>query len=502
MPARPLSFWFRPALLAILVSSLSASPAEAKLLCFLQGLKASIVKPVLEGPSDRATEQTFRRNFVRSIVKNNLIDNPSAQARFSDDLMKSINYDAAQNRKQIIAKGRAKFDVVIVGNGVHGTIAALNLPPWLSVLVIDAGHRPGETFAKFRTSFPINSPELENTTANLFPNGAVQVKELSTERFVKPETLGNTILYNYYASNVSSLLDVSLQAKDVSFIERANGKIGSVIRLNLDGKPVEVQVNKQLLFSTGLGVPEAKFTDANTLNLIAREGSKPFSEKGIILFDDAMVEDGRLKNMQSSLHELYPDEEVAVVGSGDSANGLVEELLRDGGPKRIHWVRQKATTTEEFNKANKARYHTTLGPRINDPKFVMNPNHCTEIIEYPAVDGKKRFGLTTTSENGGQQTRMVNHVFITTGYENILYKDLSGSGYELVDVHGAVDGIGPDTVLSKRLTRNGKALPAQMIGPGGGKLATEDEIKQTITRNAVSINVTGPRTAAAAALIH
>lgn len=471
-------------------------------------------------------------------------------------LMEAIERDlqATSDRRKREAKANPAsqhYNVVVVGAGPNGAVAALNLKaasPHLRVALVDSAALPGEVFHTFGAFCWINSPELPAYSSNAFTGLAVAVKDLlgpgrvaSGPHFILPFLLGDLTELAVLASGADCWLGT-----EVGRIRKRNGLPGFRVSTNQPGVSFTAD---QVLLTTGLGrrpyygLP-AHSAPAEPRSPMGMEDQEHFDHLAARasrrVFENRLLPAGGRR----SFMEPYVGKRVAVVGAGDSANNLVEFLLgygwpevyglpgasqhqpgtlfgpgvgEPGGPASVLWINQKYLTKEAFLKGNKPRYLKTLPDNLG--RLELRPERLVDV--QPRAGGGFTLFLHG-DEHAPILQEQADYVWFGTGYKvtsspaiasltkhksgRALNEDEMGaflSGQEAVreriqvTVPGPFAGQWVEAVVGRRISTPGPTAGIFLGGAVAGALATPQELKDySLTQNPASINVNSPRASA------
>jgi len=445
---------------------------------------------------------------------------------------------------------RTEYDVVIVGAGIHGTIALQSLlrqKPNLKILVIEESDTAAATFRYPNNTFRINSsnrasgedalPLPGRGNINELPQLPIQVSDLTAVKYPTAGDLGSAVVAGLYAASISSKVDVLFTSNVTKIAENAFTQARPA-KFDISGKfktnsPFTVST-RSLILASGLGTPRVPDSVLESITPeMLRTRNALTSPPKVMTFESIM----RILGQSSNPRELLSGKKVAVVGTGDSANVLIEFFLgyaAEAGygvsnaqiapPAKILWVGQSRETCEDFIADARSRYaQIGTGFRSSDPNgdplIDATPNKLVSLKQ------RDRDGRLVLSLEDSSAKLDADYVILATGFEGQLYKlfdrqyDVSGisigerpyNDKDLINnffstVTGRTETTGNrNTDIAKEAFTyiGGKETEGSgiyVLGPAAGPLAKESELFGII-QNTVSIFNNSLRTEAAAELI-
>lgn len=485
-----------------------------------------------------------RAKFL-SLLKNDAIRGTIASSLEVDLRMAS----SATKRKieQIVNSGRdVKYDVVIIGAGIHGVIHAASLMrenPNLHVLLIENSDTAAANFRLARDMFRINSSNRASTQSRLpvpgegnineLPSLPIQVSDLTAEKYPSANDLAIPLVTGLYGLNKSyANVDVLFNTKVVKAIAaRTDGEVKGV-SIEFEGSKKEYSVNAQVVVATtGLGTPKIPFEvvrrekSKDELARIARLEKMP----QIVTFEEAF----RMLSQNSNPIEFFAGKKVGIVGSGDSANVFIEFLLgyapkkaygisdaQEKTPDRIYWFGQDAKTCEQFitgivdkdgkkiTSGARNRY-AQIGTGFRSSSKDRDPILKSAPKVKKAIEGRR--GREVQVELADGTRKDVDFLIVATGYEQQirqLFETREANDVAFFDKY--FDFVEGKTSISKgesvrigrslRSDRSNGGMSFLVTGPAAGKLPKDEELLGII-QNSVSIFNNAPRVESLAMMI-
>lgn len=261
-------------------------------------------------------------------------------------------YVAAATRylKRPRAAARETYDLVLVGAGLHAAAFLYRLRRIgadLHVLVVERSWEVCSTFAQLGDALVLNSPTFSRVgmNANVLPGHFIQVcdfDELAERPFPTAKHLHELATMVLFHADAEIRFGVDVR----SITSAADG-------YNVASRDSNVHA-RGVVVCNGMGSPR---TDAFTVDRRCEH----------VLFGDDFL--ARL-HQDGAFGESLRNRRVAVVGTGDTANCVMEQLLplvyphaeyalcREGPPqpRSVVWVGQSARNIREYFFANKTRY--------------------------------------------------------------------------------------------------------------------------------------------------
>lgn len=467
-------------------------------------------------------------NKIKTIFNNTLLKK-SCIRKLTTDLHETF----IENKKNIIfnppknIKTTSDYDIIIIGAGVHASIFSLNYKlkhPNAKILMIDGAKNIAEHFKS--TDYLINSPENRPTapkSTNVLPNSPLALADLGnpTDTFFLAHLLWQTIVLNSFAANSDILLDTQISQFEYN-------QTTKLFKVKIDTN-AEIYANK-LIIANGLGTPKFEnFVDKNFREeqiQLAKNCLDKICLPQVITFDDLIKYNENWKNKYNDnvYNKLKTKQKIAVVGAGDAANVLIE-FLYDAAPDKayedvnnqnlyqsisnLYWFAQKNKTSTAFlNDPNiKARYKVFKSAFYQDifdnqATYHLNPEN-SHITAIDFNNATKKV-ILTDSNNVKYD---VDQVILTSGYSNsvnyiispILKKNIKET--EVKDHFNDILNTNGRAIARKLKLDNGQTIELYVIGTAAGttpawSLANTADLNESITKNAASINVLAPKTAA------
>lgn len=480
--------------------------------------------------------QDFRDKYLPLLKMNDLY-----RESFIRYMEASMRIKSSFLKKSLENRTFINYDFVVIGSGVHGVVAVNSLlreNPNYKVLIIDKNDTGGATFRQSGETFRINSsnrasgplPLPGRGNINELPALPIQVSDISSSKYPSAGNLGDVLVAGLYAAVTQyANVDVLFRTKATE-TRLGDGKFPVRLKAEFDESTVEVRAQK-LINSTGLGSPKIprevmdNLLEAPKLTKIPRSRSRLAR---VMTFEDVM----RILSQDPNPRRFFEKKKVGVVGTGDSANVLIEFLLgyaprlgyglsdaQTAGAKRIFWIGQKQKTCEEFISDARSRYaQIGTGFRSSDPDkrapLVGVPSRLMGVFPESGM-GKRR--VVAKFEDGSGETLDI--VILATGYNNRLvdnYRSFIGDKDSNSDLTTKefLENYTSFLEAKTRVSKNEKVRVATVIpavkkakdariigvGPGGGKFPRDTELVGII-QNFVSIFNNAPRTEAAVKLI-
>ncbi|MEL6543385.1 MAG: FAD-dependent oxidoreductase [Myxococcota bacterium] len=241
------------------------------------------------------------------------------------------------------------YDIVVVGAGLHAAAFLYTLKknhPKLKVLIVEKTSTVCSTFSALGDSLVLNSPTFSKVglNSNILPGQFIQVSdfdELAERPFPTAKHLFELATLALFHSDADIRFDFSV----VDVVSTTH---------SVQVKSAESAISaRSAVIANGMGDPRT------------RAFAKDSSEN--VIEGDAFIAAVRRDEKQA---EAIAGKRVAVVGSGDTANCVMECLLpltyphRKYGypeeapllPRSLHWIGQGAADVRHYYFANKRRY--------------------------------------------------------------------------------------------------------------------------------------------------
>ena len=234
--------------------------------------------------------------------------------------------------------GQSNYDVVIIGAGVHGVIAAATVAktnPNLSVLLVERSDTAASNFRYARDMFRINSSNRASSekrkplpgegNINELPNLPIQVSDLTAEKYPSANDLSIAVLAGLYGiMKTYPNFDVAMNTEVKSAIKAGAKVVGFKLESRDGLATMKVGATKSIV-TTGLGKPKAVFpikVSASTRAALKDlDNSSEFPK--VVSFEDAF----RILSQKANPLKFFAGKKIGIVGSGDSANVFIEFLL-------------------------------------------------------------------------------------------------------------------------------------------------------------------------------
>lgn len=458
-------------------------------------------------------------------------------------LKSSLTEKVLADPQTFLGRANAQYDFVVVGSGVHGTLAVAELlqkNPNYKILVIEASDTAAANFRYAGDTFSINSSNRASGTGsvplpgqgniNELPGLPIQVSDISAVKYPSANDLGSSLVAGLYASvsrykNVDIVFNTELlnaSKKKISF-DGASTE-GFEITAKKEGlrKFPNIQA-KKMIVASGLGTPTlppgVKRSVTQFFPELVQTADITKTLPRVMTFEDVM----RALAQSNNPRGYFANKTVAVVGTGDSANVFIEFMLgyatpgaygfssaQIRGPKRVFWIGQKRSTCEAYIADARSRYaQIGTGYRSSDPDALPIIEAIDDRLDSVAPVSETQ-ALLKLQNTTGQITADV--VILATGFESQLRKVLAGVVNEGTGATNAAtdaeflergfDYLSGKTSVSSTVTRiartpkgsaNGKLI---IVGPGAGRLPQDEELVGII-QNTVSIFNNAPRTVSA-----
>jgi hypothetical protein len=472
---------------------------------------------------------SLRRKLV-AMAKNPELREGLRAAIYTDLYAKSnriLNALEKAIEKNSIDEAAQVYDVISVGSGPHDAIALREIQqinPILKVVTLEAGDRVGATFDK--EGFNVNSLNrkgLKDAPAqkgvgnqNELSGGLVQIPDIEASAYPQAQQLADVTLLN------------RATVKDAPVI--FNTEIVRVEERTTENWPARYRVStnrgefysNHIVNNTGLGrelkLPES-IPVANRAMLYAeRTGSGTAVGKAAKVQSVADYFD-HLRNNKDGFKD-YANEEIAIIGSGDSSNTLIESLLglgpkdsygnataQSGRLKRAFWIGQDKEDCEALLNGLRQRYNDVIGG-VKAGIILPEPRKLFNVEKL--ANGRFR---VYSGMKGNVVYSDVDRVIFGTGfvdesakiYESLLAQDARGFEKKIAPFNevGYLEGQN-GSIPGAQSTTIGKSLVTMSLdqgrtyhgihfnGPSAGKIVNSDELRN-VSENAASLFNTGPR---------
>ncbi len=478
---------------------------------------------------------SFRKDYLPYMRLNGATTEAIIRFMESDLRMKSL----ALSKKLLAQSKVEKYDLVIVGAGVHGVIAAqtaLKKNSNYKILVIDSSDTAGSNFRYATDVFNINSsnrasgedrlPLPGEGNINELPNLPIQVSDLSAVKYPTAGDLGGALVTGLYSATLKyPNIDVlfSSQVKDFKY---ARGEFRSQVKV--PGGEVKIK-SSRLSIATGVGtprLPEQVAKDLRKDRSLIKTNKIEKALPRVITFENFI----RALSQSSDPKKYIADKNISVVGVGDSANVTIEFMLgyavdnaygisnaQTLGPKNIYWIGQDRESCEEFIEDIRSRYApigTGFRSSSENVEAIIKP--ISNRLASVKAKGKKKVIATLEEEPFPIDDIESDVIVLATGYESQVAKLIQGlipdldesdlnlpinefyEKYTSFQMGTTKVSDGQDTRIGRvvKVNRATNQKPMAVInGPAAGKLPQDDELVG-IVQNSVSIFNNAPRTEA------
>ncbi|MBL7543906.1 MAG: hypothetical protein JNL11_08820 [Bdellovibrionaceae bacterium] len=275
---------------------------------------------------------------------------------------------------ETIKNKKPKYDIVIIGAGVHGIIAATTLKAnnlGLKILIIEKQDTIASRFRTGGSVFVLNSsqrPSGKNKlplpgegNLNELPYLPIQVTDLSAQKYPAAKDLGDALLMSAYSLSKMPGVDIVLNTNSETEMIKDNQ---ANVTLFKSGKPHVTIASQLVVRAPGLGLvklpDEVKsFVTANPEFMTSKSGELP----RIATYDQA------LEILESSNNPklFFEKKRVMIAGKGNSADTIIEFIIGNNGqaglssaqidlPAKILWAGQDKKTCDEFLRSARLRY--------------------------------------------------------------------------------------------------------------------------------------------------
>lgn len=387
---------------------------------------------------------------VLSPFMSGIMTDPEAHADFMDAVDDATTRESNELKDFVRQNSGMQVDVLIVGAGVQGSVAAAQLReqnPELSIVVVDKADRIGGQFRSYgdRPTFRINSRahRSENTEVTALPGGddnlntfgataMMQLPDMSTETYPVNTELGDTAAMNLFFS-APTMLGVEVMSRGI------DGTM-EMMTLNDTATGEEYTIAAQrVVMLTGAGERKTERISDNVWSV-----------------EDVLRHFGNSEEMFPM--EAFAGKSVAVIGGGDSGRIIVELLTRLGpkeaygnsvaqlgGPESISWYGVDFASRDEFCQRNRSRYEQLQA-------FIANPDEPVSVARLvrpiprraELIDRDNRDTLRIIDTSGSRN--FVDIVIDATNLQRVA--EIAGLGGAFA-IPGYVDTIGTTDIARK-----------------------------------------------------
>jgi hypothetical protein len=399
--------------------------------------------------------------------------------------------------------GQVHVKKLVIGAGLHGAIFAANAGRnnrGNDVLVIEGGNMVSKVFGEMAGTFNINSAETQDSSANVFPGSAIEMKDLTSVK--NSATLNIEDVFYADSGKMAALATSTMYGSGLNLlfgnkaveITYLGGKTKTGERyLVKTSMGIEIYVN-EIVFSTGLGDPSVPLKDLNTRALVESYIAASDKDPGRIfpvMSVDSFLRSVRISraNADSTIAKVLRGKTVAVIGKGDGGKIVVERLVKFSDV-HIKWLGQDAKNPDEYRASTWSRYFTIAENIGRDIETF--PGHVQQVIALPS--GKIKIILVDGTET------LADITLLATGYKSVVPDLLSH-----LEPGGATHDIALEPlknlnqVIGSRVMIDGHPTEGLYVaGPAAGMLASPEQMAASATGNPVSVNVMGQFTQALA----
>lgn len=431
--------------------------------------------------------QTSAIESVSRTLKN-LGTNTEARRAFVANLRADMKRKSARTLNRLRAANQAGapeiVDVAVVGGGPHAAIFNSNLSavnPELRVLTIEARDEFRGTLGSFGKFFNVTSPQGPGLGANLFPGSPIQIADWTNDRYPMAELFGDVAATAQHYSSSETLLGT--QVREVE-------DLGTHFRVQLgDGTSVNARA---VVDATGLGRPRVPFKDPESLRILAEEQATG----KIQVFDESAARALRDHEAGKDPRDFYKDEDTMIIGAGQAANYVMEfflgrsnpEIFRKAtkglSPRSVEWLGQPARNADEFRKQNPERFHATLGDLFEIEGIKNVPG----MVQSLRREGDK-FRVFFKAPDGTESSRLVSRIVIAAGNEK------TSKGLLAPQLRGSSRVVAEPGLASQIVAADGTLRDIYSIGTAADGIVKPEQISGTLTKNPVTIEALGGRTA-------
>ncbi|HEX4925205.1 MAG TPA: hypothetical protein VFV50_14020 [Bdellovibrionales bacterium] len=419
-------------------------------------------------------------------------------------------------------EGRALVqDSVIIGGGVHGTIASLFLSPRReSFVVLEAGETPASpVWANAGATFPLNT-KVEATN---IPGSPVQMSNFSDRKHPLSSSLYSLIVASIAASRGPVLLENAVTRVQDRFDHSAEAKDWPA-RYRIETAQGLVFYTERPVLATGLQQGKYPVKSAKAIEQIEAERNRPLRSKEdmptFMFFDEMTSHQRRLSRAGVPANLPVAGKTVAYIGAGASGNVAVENNRGQGpdgiyaghpnpaglAPAHSFWFGQKSKSYEEFKKNNPERYHETCKDIYERDDMTLLPSYVKD-MERVEIGGALKWKLTY-EDAGIVKDVLVDFVVATSGYNGtargilgdlLAAAEARGQHVEFAPVYGVKPDTGEQIIVGRKLVRHAgaaesRATPPDQILVVGAGASHEGPLMVVNGVPQISIPNLGPRT--------
>jgi hypothetical protein len=406
-------------------------------------------------------------------------------------------------------KEGAVIDWLVIGAGMHGAIANASLTalPWEATSVtLERGDVVSKTWGRLLDSFFINSQEFADKSANSFPNCNIQMKDITALRFPKSLHMAALVTICMYLADRPILFNTPAHFEDTWITGEAAPARYKVL-LPEGG----YFYARDYILTPGMGEPNFYvFEDKETRELLQTLASSKNERLtgDVNSLDDVLAlltkaMDPRESELRRKLWEESRGKTYVIVGKGDGGKIGVEALLGLGPlgqilhpTAKIIWIGQPDSSGQAYMSHTWERYHAIAGEL----------GHRVLAVQGEAVRVKFNGTSFDVICNNGNVFKG-DGVVLAIGYTNVvpsILASVAGQGKLLLP--GALDfervrnTLRPDqfSYIGQQviINHNGRLYRQGYVeGPATGGLATESELKHSLTHNPMSLELLGPPSA-------
>ncbi len=408
--------------------------------------------------------------------------------------------------------GKMTIDWLVVGSGVHGSIASSELRgllPDARIVMVDKSAKLGGQFGSYgeRAVFYGNSranrrqesgttelPGKDGNINSFGPHAPVQLPDLTASTYWTNVEMGDAVKLNGYLSAEA------MQSTDVSKVQYVNTDDGGYYEVEMKdldtGDTMSIRV-KNLVVTAGLGERIAL-------------GSQGEQTKGYYSVEDLLSKFADAENVFPM--EEFVDKSVAMIGAGDSARIALELFARlapdeaygkskvqlGSGPESIDWFGVDFSDREGFVGSTRPRYSQLASfiDRESSKDNLIHPIQDTKVTRVePTDDG--RVTVYYRGADGNEVSSVYDYVIDAT----TLVSKVNDPFDSITGLPVAVPGESESYEGSMRLSRRiGQQLRGHRIVFAGPAAKNELTIKEKATfamgirENTAAIWANSPRT--------